>query len=72
LSIYLSMYKPSRHFCGKYHTLTDCPEEPDLECGEDGNTYKNECQLCFECNTETEVSYVYIHTLGQETTLVNI
>ncbi|XP_028651890.1 probable pancreatic secretory proteinase inhibitor isoform X4 [Erpetoichthys calabaricus] len=39
---------PSDHFCAKYHNADDCPEEPKLVCGADGNTYKNECQLCFE------------------------
>ncbi|XP_051779484.1 probable pancreatic secretory proteinase inhibitor isoform X3 [Erpetoichthys calabaricus] len=39
---------PSNHFCGIYNTPADCPDEPSLVCGDDGNTYKNECQLCFE------------------------
>uniref|UniRef100_A0A8C4RN28 Kazal-like domain-containing protein n=1 Tax=Erpetoichthys calabaricus TaxID=27687 RepID=A0A8C4RN28_ERPCA len=37
-----------QNFCHKYTTPLDCPIELEFICGDDGNSYQNECHLGFE------------------------
>uniref|UniRef100_A0A8C4TF45 Kazal-like domain-containing protein n=1 Tax=Erpetoichthys calabaricus TaxID=27687 RepID=A0A8C4TF45_ERPCA len=37
-----------QNFCHKYITHLDCPIAQDFICGDDGNSYQNECHLGFE------------------------